>query len=129
MKKVKPIKKKKIKLTATDGLGPYEIKKIRNALRQVWHRSKARRLCVERCIGADKFFYCEHKDCKKKTPQIKIDHIKKVGEVDGGFIERLFVPSNKLQGLCKPCHDAKTKKENADAKKTKKIKEHSLFFC
>ncbi len=117
--KVKQIKKKIIK---TDGLGPYEIKKIRNAVRQVWHRSYARKLCVDRCTGAGGFSYCEQ--CKKRTPKIKIDHILNVGDVDGGFIERMFTPSKNLQGLCKKCHDAKTKKEraaNATPKKKKNV--------
>ena len=95
----------------TDGLGPHEIKKIRNALRLVWHRSYARSLVVKRCIGKHGFYVCEL--CKKKTPQLKIDHIDKVGEVDSGFILRLFCPSTKLQGLCKVCHNLKTKQERA----------------
>jgi hypothetical protein len=95
----------------TDGLGPYEVKKIRAALRLVWHRSYARRLVVLRCTGTDGFARCEQ--CGKRTPALKIDHIKNVGEVDEGFIYRLFVPSKQLQGLCKPCHDAKTKRERA----------------
>ncbi len=105
--KAKNMKKQKPK--KTDGLGPYEIKKIRNALRLVWHRSHARKLVVIRCTGKDGFPKCEQ--CRKKTPALKIDHIENVGDVDGGFIKRLFVASQKLQGLCKKCHDAKTKLE------------------
>lgn len=105
---------KKMKLKPTDGLGPLEVKKIRTALRLVWHRSHARKLVVKRCTGYDDFFYCEK--CRRKTPQLKVDHITNVGEMDSGFIRRLFIPSSQLQGLCKLCHDAKTKWERATKK-------------
>lgn len=45
-----------------------------------------------------------------------VDHINRVGDVDAGFIERMFVPSNKLQGLCHKCHGLKTKQERKLAK-------------
>jgi hypothetical protein len=107
----------KKKIARTDGLGPFEVKKIRSAIRLVWHRSHARRLVVLRCTGKDGFTYCEK--CKKRTPQLKIDHIEAVGEVNGGFIKRLFCPSKKLQGICKTCHDSKTREERAKLKKVK----------
>lgn len=113
--KKKVEKKKKVKLQKFDGLGPYEKKKIREAVRQVWHRSYARKLVVDRCTGFDGFSFCEL--CDKRTPKLKVDHIQKVGDVDAGFILRLFVPSKKLQGLCKECHDMKTKEERAKDKK------------
>jgi hypothetical protein len=100
--------KKIIKIKA-DGLGPLEIKKIRSALRLCWHRSYSRSLAVKRCIGKHGFYVCEK--CLKKTPQLKVDHILKVGEIDQGYISRLFCPSTKLQGLCKLCHNKKTKEE------------------
>ncbi len=104
------------KAAKTDGLGPYEISKIRSAIRQVWQRSHARKLCVNRCIGNGGYSYCEK--CKKRAPKVYIDHIERVGDLDGGFIARLFVPSVGLQGLCKKCHDAKTKEE----RRIKKLK-------
>lgn len=108
----KKLKRKKVE--KMDGLGPYEIKKIRNAVRQVWQRSYARALVVKRCTGKDGFSYCE--TCKKRTPKIKIDHILKVGKVDSGFIKRMFVPSKMLQGLCGKCHNKKTNLERAQEK-------------
>ena len=99
----------KKKIIKTDGIGPHEIKKIRNALRLVWHRSYARSLVVRRCTDHRGWLYCER--CHKKTPQLKVDHIEKVGDVDQGFVSRLFCPSTKLQGLCKKCHNTKTKEE------------------
>lgn len=100
---------KRQKLKPTDGLGALEIKKIRQAVRLVWHRSYARRLVVNRCTGKDGFSKCEQ--CGKKTPKLKIDHITAVGDVDDGFLARLFCPSSFLQGLCHICHNAKTKLE------------------
>jgi hypothetical protein len=105
----------KKKIVKTDGIGPYEIDKIRNAVRLVWHRSLARALVVKRCLGKDGFSYCEK--CKKKCPHLKVDHIENVGNVDAGFILRMFVSSRKLQGLCHECHKLKTKEERARVKK------------
>lgn len=99
---------------AMDGLGPHEISKIRSAVRQVWHRSMARRLVVKRCTDADGFLHCE--ECDKKVPQIKIDHIEAVGDVNEGFIQRMFCTSEGLQGLCKKCHQLKTNRERAEKK-------------
>lgn len=97
------------KIKALDGLGPYEKKKIRSALRLVWQRSHSRRLVLKRCTGEDGFYYCEI--CLNKTPALKVDHITACGDLDDGLIERMFCPSSKLQGLCVFCHRAKTKME------------------
>lgn len=102
----------KQKVKPFDGLGPYEIKKIRAAVRQVWYRSLARKLVVKRCTDKQGFFRCEK--CSKRTPQLKVDHILKVGDVDSAFIRRMFVPSCDLQGLCKKCHDLKTRRERKE---------------
>lgn len=111
----------KKKIEKTDGLGPREIQKIRAAIRLVWHRSHARALVVKRCVGKDGFSYCEK--CKKRAPKIFIDHIVRVGDLNGGFIKRLFTPSKNLQGLCKKCHDAKTKEERAFQKAKEREKD------
>jgi hypothetical protein len=108
---------KKKKLKKTDGLGPLEIKKIRSALRLVWQRSHARKLVVERCTDADGFTRCEK--CAERTPSLKVDHIEKVGDLDAGFIRRLFIDSNGLQGLCRVCHNEKTKNERREGKRRK----------
>jgi hypothetical protein len=92
-----------------DGLGPDDIKKIRSALRQVWNWSHPRKLVIKRCLRPDGFSNCE--GCKKIVAKIYVDHIKNVGDVDEGFIKRLWTPSKNLQGLCKPCHDKKTAAE------------------
>lgn len=103
---------KKKKHAPADGLGPREVENIRKAIRQVWQRSHVRKLCVNRCIGKGGYSYCEK--CKRRAPKVFIDHIEAVGDVDGGFIHRLFCPSIKLQGLCDGCHREKTAKERMD---------------
>lgn len=105
----------KKKSPKTDGLGPLEISKIRSALRLVWQRSFARSLVVKRCTGKDGYTYCEK--CRERCPKLKVDHIERCGDVlEPGYVLRLMVPSQKLQGLCKECHDLKTKLENSQQK-------------
>lgn len=101
---------KRQKAQKIDGLGTRELSLIHSAVRQVWQRGRSRALVIKRCTGKDGFLRCE--SCKKKTPQIKVDHIEAVGQVGGpNYIQRMFVPSAQLQGLCKKCHGAKTRAE------------------
>lgn len=37
------------------------------------------------------------------------------------YIERLFCPEENLQGLCKSCHDKKTKLENKNRRNIRKM--------
>lgn len=102
----------------SDGLGPHEISKIRSALRQCWQRSAARKIAIKRCtvkIGDNIFYVCE--ECDKQVPQIKVDHIEACGDVDEGFISRMFCPSSELMCMCNSCHKVKTTQECADKKK------------
>ena len=112
-------KAKKPKTPKIDGISADDIKRIRQAIRQVWCWSHPWRLTKARAIGKDGFPRCEK--CKKKVPKVFIDHIQNVGDVDEGFIKRLFVPSSHLQALCKKCHDAKTKLERAEMKLVQEI--------
>jgi hypothetical protein len=116
-KKTKKEPKKRVKkiIEKIDGLSADDIKKIRAAIRQVWSWSYPRRLVVQRCLIAEGFSKCEL--CKKKCPKIFVDHLNPVGDVDSGFIERLFISSENLQGLCKKCHDQKTKDERKQKRK------------
>lgn len=98
----------------TDGLGAYEISKIRSAIRLVWQRSLSRSLVTKRCSVGNDFYKCEQ--CQSIVPKIAIDHIVQVGDLNDGFIPRLFCPSSGLQGLCKKCHGEKTKTERAQKK-------------
>lgn len=115
--------KKKKGTEKIDGLGPDNIRQIRAAVRQVWTWSHAYRLAKKRNIGADGFPRCEK--CKMKVPKTYVDHMVNVGAVDGGFIDRMFVPSSKLQNLCKKCHQPKTNKERAEMRR--KEKEENFF--
>lgn len=121
----------KKKIAKTDGLGLHEKRKLRAAIRQVWHRSYARRLVVDRCMSDDGFPRCEGKNCKLKgrpAPKITVDHIQRVGEVDSGFIDRMFVPSKKLRGLCEECHKEKTREENKKAAALKRAADAEKDF-
>jgi len=105
-------RKRKPKKVKIDGLGPDDLKRIHNAVRQVWQWSYPWRLAKARAIGKDGFPRCEK--CKKKVPKIFVDHIHSVGKVGGPkYIQRMFIPSARLQSLCKKCHDAKTKIDRA----------------
>lgn len=101
------------KAEKVDGLSAKDVENIRKAIRKVWMWSTPWRLCKARAVGKDGFSRCEQ--CKKKVPKVFVDHINAVGDVDGGFIERLFCPSSGLQALCKKCHDAKTRLERKHA--------------
>lgn len=101
--------KKKPKPEKIDGLSPDDIEKIRRAIRQVWSWSYPRRLTIKRATGPDGFGVCE--SCKEITPKLYVDHIHLVGDVDAGFIARLFCSSSGLQALCSRCHRKKTNEE------------------
>lgn len=107
-------KKSVKKVEKIDGLSGEDIRKLRIAIRQVWSWSYPRKLCVKRCTGPDGFFVCEL--CKSRSPKIQIDHVVKVGDVDEGFIARLFCPSSGLRGLCLECHRKRTNDERWSAK-------------
>lgn len=75
-------------------------------------------------LKRQKFEY-QCNSCKKWFPekQINVDHIIPAGELNcandlPGFVERLFCEVDKLQCLCKPCHDKKTLEEKQSKKKT-----------
>lgn len=107
-----------------DGFSAKHKEQIRKATRQVWSWSYPRRICVARATDSEGFVYCENSKCKSKgkpVPKIFVDHIKPVGAVDKGYLERLFCPSSGLQALCKKCHSIKTEQEAAQraAKKRK----------
>lgn len=110
----------KVKVEKIDGLNPDEIEKVRKAIRQVWNWSYSRRLAKKRATNEDGFQICEatyHKG-DRVVPKIQVHHLKTVGDVDSGFLERLFCPSKDLLCLCLKCHNLVTKEE----RKTKKGK-------
>lgn len=101
-----------------DGLSTKDIARIRSAIREVWRWSTPRKICLERSMDSDGFGVCEA--CHAKSPKVFVDHIEPVGDVDAGFIKRLFVSSKGLQALCKKCHAEKTKVDKALLKMKKK---------
>lgn len=103
-KRGKKVAKKQV--VKIDGLSPGDIAKLRTAIRKVWSWSYPRRLCVQRATDKEGYGRCEL--CKKRCPKVYADHITPCGDVDAGFIKRVFCPSSKLQALCKKCHDKKT---------------------
>ena len=116
----------KKRLPKVDGLSAHDVAKLRSACRQVWQRSHVRKLAVARCIGEDGFPFCEQ--CKKTVPKVFIDHIECVGDLDDGYIHRLFCPSDRLQGLCKSCHDAKTRSERKMKKEAAKSNSQPIEY-
>lgn len=106
---------KKAKPERIDGLGPEDLKKIHRALGQVRSWSYPVRLAKKRALHADGFYRCENKKCPDKgkpVPRIQVDHVEPIGEVGGPeYIQRMFVPSSKLQCLCVKCHRVKTNEE------------------
>lgn len=100
----------KKKVAKVDGLGPEDLKKLRSAIRKVWSWSYPRKLCVARATQEDGFSVCE--GCHKIVAKVYPDHIIPVGNLDSGFIERMFCPSTGLQALCKKCHGKKTREDN-----------------
>lgn len=88
---------------------------LRSASLRWWSRE-----AVFKRIKVDRGQYrCE--ECKEifKRGEIQIDHIEPVIDIRLGFttwddyIMRLFVEPDKLQGICKACHDGKTLREDA----------------
>jgi Zn finger protein HypA/HybF involved in hydrogenase expression len=106
---------KKKKAEKVDGFGTRERQLIHAAVRLVWQRSRARALAIRRATDKQGFVRCEK--CKKRTPKHHVDHRRPIGEVGGpDYIQKMFVPSKKLDVLCPPCHRPKTKKERAPKK-------------
>ena len=109
-----------------DGISPKDKKFLRTKIREVWSWSTPHRMVVRRCLLPNGFSKCENPECLKKCPKVFVDHIKNVGEVDEGFITRMFVSSSKLQGLCKKCHDKKTLAE--DKERRARLKNELDFY-
>lgn len=112
--------KRRAKLEVVDGLGPRDFARIQKALRQIWSWSHARKLCLARVTDKKGYARCE-KCGEKKLPKVWPDHIVPCGNLDeqpltgeavGKYVARMFVPSKKLQALCKECHREKTNAEN-----------------
>jgi 5-methylcytosine-specific restriction endonuclease McrA len=108
-----------------------------SALRRLFRRWPPYKEVVDRCKeehfikskhGKDMRrvrFSCEVCDAKVDRKQFAVDHIEPVIGLSGFvnydiFVERLFCPVENLQGICKTCHDAKSKLENKQRRNLKK---------
>ena len=108
--------KKKIKPENLD-------RKIINALRQVFLRSRLRYSAIKKA-RVDRGAY-ECAICKRlfKANELRVDHIEPVIDSCIGFyswnvyIERMFCAPEGLQALCDECHDLKTLAENEKRRK------------
>lgn len=118
---------------------PKERNLIKGAIRRVFSRSELRRLVVDssRIDYTDatrprvkKWSYCP--ECCKETPTylMEVDHVNPIirpGEsLDDltwdTLIGRVWCEFENLRAVCKPCHKAKTKLENAERRRLKKEK-------
>lgn len=95
--------------------------RIRSALRQLWWRyDTGRSEAIKRARMARGIYLCAKCGEMASRKDIEIDHVEAVGPTPGSklgkaatwdlFVERLFVPAEGLQVLCRPCHDGKTNK-------------------
>lgn len=90
-------------------------------------RLRARREWFQDCKNGNKrlrvSYECEK--CKTTVPAklFKIDHISPVVSPIEGFVDyntyakRLYCPIENLQGICKTCHDEKSKLEKKERRK------------
>lgn len=117
-----------------------DLQAIRGALRQAFIRSDYKREFLktielleyktkksgEIYSRPTRYFICADCGGKFLLKDCKVDHIKPIGQYfdfdfTSGFIERLWCEYSNLQGLCKPCHDTKTKKERGMIKGYNKL--------
>lgn len=96
-------------------------------LGKVWMWWPPRNEVKKRCKvnGKSGWFACEicHKECER----LDVDHIMPVVPVSGfttwdHYIASRFVTADKLQGICRDCHKAKTKQENVKRRELRKEK-------
>jgi 5-methylcytosine-specific restriction endonuclease McrA len=71
-------------------------------------------------------YKCESCNQRFKRDELQIDHIEPIVGLEGfvswdEYIERMFCSYEKLQALCRPCHQIKTKKENEIRRKNKEL--------
>lgn len=85
-------------------------------------RNEVKRRC--KVPGKAGWWTCE--ECHEEHEKIEIDHISPVVPVVDGFttwdayIGSKFVAADGLRGLCRSCHQAKTKEENKKRREAKK---------
>lgn len=81
---------------------------------------------IYKCAGCGKEVPASTKEGRKRVKNIFVDHINPIVDPEIGFttwdeyIERMFCEKEKLQLLCKSCHDEKSKQERAIATERRK---------
>jgi hypothetical protein len=100
---------------------------LMSALRKASRFWEPTRECLQKARLERGIYKCAI--CSKITPakEIRADHIEPVIPINGfetwdEVINRLFCEVSGFQAICKPCHDEKTKKENAQRRFIKKEK-------
>ena len=93
--------------------------RVVNILRRAWMRDKERSLAYAAARRGRGLYECVM--CPPGTlhgpKNVQIDHIDAVVPVTGAttldeYVNRLFVPADQLQSICKPHHKEKTLAEN-----------------
>lgn len=101
---------------------------IISALGRVWMFWPGRLEAKKRCKVLNKTGWYKCEKCKQEREKIDIDHIHPIVKPEDGFIDwntyisSKFVEADKLQGLCRECHKAKSKEENQVRRLCKKLK-------
>jgi 5-methylcytosine-specific restriction endonuclease McrA len=104
-----------------------------SALGKAWMQWPPRNAVKKRCKDPKRtgWYLCEL--CKESREKIDIDHIIPCIKPSEGWISwdayitsRFVEDEKKLQGICKDCHKAKSKAENAERKAKRKVTSEDL---
>lgn len=99
-----------------------------SAIGRVWMFWPGRLEAKRRCKVPEKTGWYKCEECHEEREKLEIDHIKPVILPEVGFttwdqyISSKFVEADKLRGLCRECHKAKSKEENKVRRLCKKLK-------
>lgn len=99
---------------------------FKNQLRKISKYWSEKTIVYHRTKVSPGKYRCESCQEVFKQKDLQIDHIEPVIDVEVGFvdwnvyIERLFCTADKMQGLCKPCHQTKSSLENTIRREVKK---------
>src|SRR5258708_34215430 len=96
------------------------------ALRKIWRWSPERRKALMEAGNDEQGYTCSSDRKPYKREDVAVDHVLPVVDPRKGFqgwdiyIRRLYTSAQDLQVLCKSCHKAKTKEENAQRRLIRK---------
>lgn len=118
---------------------PKERNLIKGAIRRVFSRSDLRKKALQKSVVSHydetrkrvtKWSKCP--DCQQFTPtyQMEVDHVEPIIGLDESLedltwdviVDRIWCSEDNLRAICKPCHKRKTKLENSERRKNKKVK-------